>query len=69
MQIKLIQLPLVFHLSFSMTFALCFLLVVENTSWGRLFSVFQEVYLWTNDPCVSNMVKFSDLIGELKVKV
>ncbi|KAK8649238.1 hypothetical protein V6N13_129971 [Hibiscus sabdariffa] len=34
-----------------------------------LFSVFQEVYLRTNDPRVSNIVKFSDWIGELKVEV
>ncbi|XP_050219808.1 probable plastid-lipid-associated protein 12, chloroplastic [Mercurialis annua] len=33
-----------------------------------LFSVFQEVYLQTNDPRVSNIVKFSDAIGELKVE-
>ncbi|KAK3027141.1 hypothetical protein RJ639_041242 [Escallonia herrerae] len=32
------------------------------------FSVFQEVYLQTNDPRVSNIVKFSDVIGELKVE-
>ncbi|KAK4266520.1 hypothetical protein QN277_027424 [Acacia crassicarpa] len=33
-----------------------------------LFSVFQEVYLRTSDPRVSNIVKFSDAIGELKVE-
>ncbi|KAJ0502781.1 putative plastid-lipid-associated protein [Helianthus annuus] len=33
-----------------------------------LFSVFQEIYLRTNDPRVSNIVKFSDAIGELKVE-
>lgn len=33
------------------------------------FSVFQEIYLRTNDPRVSNIVKFSDAIGELKVEV
>lgn len=33
-----------------------------------LFSVFQEIYLQTNDPRVSNIVKFSDAIGELKVE-
>ncbi|KAF3452616.1 hypothetical protein FNV43_RR03049 [Rhamnella rubrinervis] len=34
-----------------------------------LFTVFQEVYLLrTNDPRVSNIVKFSDAIGELKVE-
>ncbi|XP_022849099.1 probable plastid-lipid-associated protein 12, chloroplastic isoform X2 [Olea europaea var. sylvestris] len=32
------------------------------------FSVFQEVYLRTDDPRVSNVVKFSDAIGELKVE-
>ncbi|XP_002528121.2 probable plastid-lipid-associated protein 12, chloroplastic [Ricinus communis] len=32
------------------------------------FSVFQEVYLQTNDPRVSNIVRFSDVIGELKVE-
>ncbi|KAL0435482.1 UNVERIFIED_CONTAM: putative plastid-lipid-associated protein 12, chloroplastic [Sesamum radiatum] len=32
------------------------------------FSVFQEVYLRTDDPRVSNIVKFSDVIGELKVE-
>ncbi|KAF7837113.1 putative plastid-lipid-associated protein 12, chloroplastic isoform X1 [Senna tora] len=32
------------------------------------FSVFQEVYLRTSDPRVSNIVKFSDAIGELKVE-
>ncbi|KAI4334668.1 hypothetical protein L6164_013386 [Bauhinia variegata] len=32
------------------------------------FNVFQEVYLQTNDPRVSNIVKFSDAIGELKVE-
>ncbi|GLT76573.1 hypothetical protein SLA2020_482260 [Shorea laevis] len=32
------------------------------------FSVFQEVYLRTDDPRVSNIVKFSDSIGELKVE-
>ncbi|XP_065861730.1 probable plastid-lipid-associated protein 12, chloroplastic isoform X2 [Euphorbia lathyris] len=33
-----------------------------------LFSVFQEVYLGTNHPRVSNIVRFSDAIGELKVE-
>lgn len=33
------------------------------------FKVFQEVYLRTDDPRVSNIVKFSDAIGELKVEV
>ncbi|KAI9114828.1 hypothetical protein K1719_013841 [Acacia pycnantha] len=32
------------------------------------FSVFQEVYLRISDPRVSNIVKFSDAIGELKVE-
>lgn len=32
------------------------------------FSVFQEVYLRTSDPRVSNIVRFSDAIGELKVE-
>ncbi|XP_071908721.1 probable plastid-lipid-associated protein 12, chloroplastic isoform X4 [Coffea arabica] len=32
------------------------------------FTVFQEVYLRTNDPRVSNIVKFSDAVGELKVE-
>lgn len=32
------------------------------------FSVFQEIYLQTDDPRVSNIVKFSDTIGELKVE-
>lgn len=35
-----------------------------------MFTVFQDVYLkTTNDPRVSNIVKFSDFIGELKVEV
>ncbi|KAJ7979041.1 Plastid-lipid associated protein PAP / fibrillin family protein [Quillaja saponaria] len=33
-----------------------------------IFSVFQEVYLRTNDPRVSNIVKFSDALGELRVE-
>ncbi|XP_058198219.1 probable plastid-lipid-associated protein 12, chloroplastic [Rhododendron vialii] len=33
-----------------------------------IFSVFQEVHLRTNDPRVSNIVRFSDAIGELKVE-
>ncbi|KAK9123142.1 hypothetical protein Sjap_012744 [Stephania japonica] len=32
------------------------------------FSVFQDVYLRTNDPRVSNIVRFSEAIGELKVE-
>lgn len=33
------------------------------------FSVFQEVFLRTNDQRISNIVKFSEAIGELKVEV
>uniref|UniRef100_A0A804ISG0 Plastid lipid-associated protein/fibrillin conserved domain-containing protein n=1 Tax=Musa acuminata subsp. malaccensis TaxID=214687 RepID=A0A804ISG0_MUSAM len=33
------------------------------------FKIFQEVYLRTDDPRVSNIVKFSDAVGELKVEV
>ncbi|KAB1227938.1 putative plastid-lipid-associated protein 12, chloroplastic [Morella rubra] len=33
-----------------------------------VFRVFQEVYLRTNDPRVSNIIRFSDSIGELKVE-
>ncbi|KAH9618140.1 hypothetical protein KSS87_008493 [Heliosperma pusillum] len=33
-----------------------------------IFSVFQEVFLQTEDPRVSNIVKFSDAVGELKVE-
>ncbi|GAB2229343.1 hypothetical protein Droror1_Dr00023482 [Drosera rotundifolia] len=33
-----------------------------------VFSVFQEVFLRTNDPRVSNIVKFSESVGELKVE-
>lgn len=44
--------------------------VLQRTFVGvDIFSVFQEVYLQTNDPRVSNIVKFSDAIGELKVEV
>lgn len=32
------------------------------------FTVFQEIFLRTNGPRVSNIVKFSDAIGELKVE-
>ncbi|XP_068640175.1 probable plastid-lipid-associated protein 12, chloroplastic [Aristolochia californica] len=32
------------------------------------FSVFQEVYLKTDDPRVTNVVKFSDAVGELRVE-
>ncbi|KAF9587658.1 hypothetical protein IFM89_004490 [Coptis chinensis] len=33
-----------------------------------VFNVFQEVYLRTEDPRVSNIVQFSDAVGELKVE-
>ncbi|KAL3751075.1 hypothetical protein ACJRO7_011965 [Eucalyptus globulus] len=33
-----------------------------------VFSVFQEIYLRSNDPRVSNIVVFSEAIGELKVE-
>ncbi|XP_010535029.1 PREDICTED: probable plastid-lipid-associated protein 12, chloroplastic [Tarenaya hassleriana] len=33
-----------------------------------VFTVFQDIYLRTNDPRVSNIVKFSDIVGELKVE-
>jgi hypothetical protein len=33
------------------------------------FSVFQEVYLRTDDPRVVNVVKFSETVGELAVQV
>ncbi|CAL9087015.1 unnamed protein product [Musa textilis] len=33
-----------------------------------IFKIFQEVYLRTDDPRVSNIVKFSDAVGELKVE-
>lgn len=33
------------------------------------FKIFQEVYLRTDDPRVTNVVKFSDSIGELRVEV
>ncbi|XP_057797904.1 probable plastid-lipid-associated protein 12, chloroplastic isoform X1 [Salvia miltiorrhiza] len=32
------------------------------------FSVFQEIYLQTDDPRVSNIINFSDTIGDLKVE-
>ncbi|XP_042016701.1 probable plastid-lipid-associated protein 12, chloroplastic [Salvia splendens] len=32
------------------------------------FTVFQEIYLRTDDPRVSNIVNFSDSVGELKVE-
>ncbi|XP_076896575.1 putative plastid-lipid-associated protein 12, chloroplastic [Bidens hawaiensis] len=42
---------------------------IQRTFTGvDVFSVFQEIYLQTNDPRVSNIVKFSDAIGELKVE-
>uniref|UniRef100_K7LM59 Plastid lipid-associated protein/fibrillin conserved domain-containing protein n=1 Tax=Glycine max TaxID=3847 RepID=K7LM59_SOYBN len=40
----------------------------ENLCRGCFFSVFQEIYLRTNDPRVCNIVSFSDAIGELKVE-
>ncbi|KAI8526303.1 hypothetical protein RHMOL_Rhmol13G0298000 [Rhododendron molle] len=44
--------------------------LIQRTFVGvDIFSVFQEVYLRTNDPRVSNIVRFSDAIGELKVEV
>jgi hypothetical protein len=46
------------------------ILLFQRTFVGvDFFSVFQEVYLRTNDPRVSNIVSFSDAIGELKVEV
>ncbi|XP_013592317.1 probable plastid-lipid-associated protein 12, chloroplastic isoform X2 [Brassica napus] len=43
---------------------------IQRTFTGvDVFTVFQDVYLkTTNDPRVSNIVKFSDFIGELKVE-
>ncbi|AAG31218.1 unknown protein [Arabidopsis thaliana] len=43
---------------------------IQRTFTGvDVFTVFQDVYLKaTNDPRVSNIVKFSDFIGELKVE-
>ncbi|EOA40584.1 hypothetical protein CARUB_v10009312mg [Capsella rubella] len=42
---------------------------IQRTFTGvDVFTVFQDVYLKTNDPRVSNIVKFSDIIGELKVE-
>lgn len=47
-----------------------FLIMMQRTFVGvDSFSVFQEIYLRTDDPRVSNIVKFSDTIGELKVEV
>lgn len=44
--------------------------ILQRTFVGvDFFSVFQEVYLRTSDPRVSNIVKFSDAVGELKVEV
>lgn len=46
------------------------ILLFQRTFVGvDFFSVFQEVYLQTNDPRVTNIVSFSDAIGELKVEV
>lgn len=43
--------------------------IIQRTFVGvDFFSVFQEIFLRTNDPRVSNIVKFSDAIGELKVE-
>ncbi|XP_022153755.1 probable plastid-lipid-associated protein 12, chloroplastic [Momordica charantia] len=43
--------------------------IIQRTFVGvDFFSVFQEIYLQTNDQRVSNIVKFSDAIGELKVE-
>ncbi|KAM1204640.1 hypothetical protein ACFX14_005677 [Malus domestica] len=43
--------------------------ILQRTFVGvDFFSVFQEVYLRTSDPRVSNIVKFSDAVGELKVE-
>ena len=54
--------------AFNMGFMLC--MSLQRTFVGvDFFSVFQEVYLRTNDPRVSNIVRFSDAIGELKVEV
>ncbi|XP_010479570.1 PREDICTED: probable plastid-lipid-associated protein 12, chloroplastic isoform X2 [Camelina sativa] len=43
---------------------------IQRTFTGvDVFTVFQDVYLkTTNDPRVSNIVRFSDIIGELKVE-
>ncbi|KAH9740856.1 putative plastid-lipid-associated protein 12 [Citrus sinensis] len=42
---------------------------IQRTFVGvETFSVFQEISLRTNDPRVSNIVKFSEAIGELKVE-
>lgn len=50
--------------------ALFLLLSMQRTFVGvDFFSVFQEIYLQTNDPRVSNIVVFSDAVGELKVEV
>lgn len=47
-----------------------FFVMMQRTFVGvDSFSVFQEIYLRTDDPRVSNIVKFSDTIGELKVEV
>ncbi|XP_073112813.1 probable plastid-lipid-associated protein 12, chloroplastic isoform X4 [Elaeis guineensis] len=43
--------------------------LIQRTFVGvDFFKIFQEVYLRTDDPRVSNIVKFSDAIGELKVE-
>lgn len=43
--------------------------LIQRTFVGvDFFNVFQEVYLRTNDPRVSNIVRFSNAVGELKVE-
>ncbi|XAR60432.1 hypothetical protein NMG60_11033805 [Bertholletia excelsa] len=43
--------------------------IIQRTFVGvDFFRIFQEVYLRTSDPRVSNIVRFSDAIGELKVE-
>ncbi|XP_060667671.1 probable plastid-lipid-associated protein 12, chloroplastic isoform X2 [Ziziphus jujuba] len=43
--------------------------LIQRTFVGiDFFNVFQEVHLRTNDPRITNIVKFSDAIGELKVE-
>lgn len=45
-------------------------LILQRTFVGvDTFSIFQEIQLQTDDPRVSNIVKFSETIGELKVEV
>lgn len=55
---------------FSHSLANSLFMLMQRTFVGvDSFSVFQEVHLRTDDPRVSNIVKFSDAIGELKVEV